>query len=510
MAAITVTKTDNSVSITKADQTIVTNAGNFYALLDKRREQVSFIVDDKPILGAGAPVASVSIDGVDQTMSTIEAALADITAVAGGSGGGGITEGVLQIPSKFFNPVDDGAGNLVIEDVTLAELNSYASKYELGLYPVAVDQSVITFRVTQLIINDAVAYFDYNFLKVNGDSLERYQISISGTEQTVRTLRCEKTVYQIGQLPVPFYLPYGNGIPAVIPILDSGLNFVLTYKDGTFANGALVASGADVSILRAYRTSIQRGTPESTLLPAQSIGSTPVDIDESIYSDGSDMSTTRIWVSGALYEVVLEGICGGFAVGEIKKISTLSRLQEPDLYNQSFTIEGAASTLQVYKPNDFGSVQSAIPTFTPNAGYLWSIIDYSSNPISLDIEINTTTKDREVVYNVMSTEGKTMVIQLTQRPDPSVTDINDQTHTIDNTAQSIRVTVPSEWGYRIAIDREIPVSESICSDISNMDGSTLLRIRENTTGLDRQETIKLRYNYLAGGDTITVTIIQKA
>lgn len=229
------------------------------------------------------------------------------------------TEGVLQIPAKFFNPVDDGAGNLVVDDVTLAELNNYAFKYELGLYPVAVDQSVLTFRVTQLSINNAVAYFNYNFLKVNGESLERYQISISGTEQTVRTLRCEKTVYQIGQLPVPFYLPYSNGNPVLIPLLDSGLNIQILYKSASQCEISLVAESVDVQILNAYRTSIYNGTPEGAILNAQTITSTPVVIDDTVYTSFNDDVTIRVMVEGAVY--IANVIVGnGFAVGEIKKI----------------------------------------------------------------------------------------------------------------------------------------------------------------------------------------------
>lgn len=230
------------------------------------------------------------------------------------------TEGVLQLPSKFFNPVPNGSGGYVIEGVTLQELNVFAAKYNLGLYPVAIDQSVLTFRVTQLVINDAVAYFDYNFTKVTGDTIERYIVSISGTEQTVATLRCERTVWQIGQLPVPFYVPYGNGTPVDIAILDSGINLLISYKDTQFATVQVYAKNGNVQTNTIYRTSLPRGAAEGGALQNVLVTSTPQNVDESVYSDSSDHSTIRIWITGTVYIVDIIGVGNGFAVGEMRKI----------------------------------------------------------------------------------------------------------------------------------------------------------------------------------------------
>lgn len=229
------------------------------------------------------------------------------------------TEGVLQLPTNFFNPVPDGSGGYTIEGITLQQLNVLAFMYGLGLYPVAKDQSVLTFRVTRLSINDSVAYFDYNFTKVNGDTVERYVVSVTGTDAAVRTLRCDRVVWQIGQLPVPYYLSYGNGIETKITILDSGINLVISYKDATSASASVVAENTDISVLNMYRTSLYNGVPEGQVFQAQTIGKTPVVVDETVYTSFNDKGELNIIVQGAMY--VLTYIVGnGFAIGEVKKI----------------------------------------------------------------------------------------------------------------------------------------------------------------------------------------------
>lgn len=230
------------------------------------------------------------------------------------------TEGVLQLPAKFFNPVDNGAGKLVIDGVTLQELNILAAKYSLGLYPEATDQSVLTFRATRLAINDATAYFDYNFTKVVGDTLERYVVSVSGPDQTTATQRCDKTVWQIGQIPVPFYEPYGSSSSPEIPILDSGINLQINYKNASTCSVSLAASNSDVQTNTIYRTSLVNGAPENTILQNQLIGTTPVIVDADVYSSATDSVTVKIWVPGTLYIVEIFGVGNGFAIGEVRKI----------------------------------------------------------------------------------------------------------------------------------------------------------------------------------------------
>lgn len=226
------------------------------------------------------------------------------------------TEGVLQLPVNFFNPV-----NNVIEGITLEQLNVYAYMYSLGLYPVAKDPDVLTFRATRLVINDAVAYFDYNFTKITGNTVERYEISVTGTGAAVNTLKCGKIIYQIDALPIQFYLPYGNGTPITVPISDSGIQLNITYKDTGSCGATISATNDNVSILNAYRTSTYNGTSEGQVLPEQIITDTPVNVDDTIYTSFNDEVNLRIMKEGNYYEIKFI-VGNGFAIGEYKKINS--------------------------------------------------------------------------------------------------------------------------------------------------------------------------------------------
>lgn len=231
------------------------------------------------------------------------------------------TEGVLQLPENFFNPVDDGSGKLVIEGVTLADLNTLAIKYNAGLHPVAKDPSVLTFRTTRLVITADVAYFDYNFLKVNGEKVQRYVVSVTGTSANVNTLRCELTTWDIGSLPISFYLPYGNGTPANVLISDSGIQLNVNYKDTASCGATISAPNGDITILNAYRTSIYNGVSEGQVLPGQTVTSTPVNVDDTIYASFNDECTIRIMKTGTVYEIKFI-VGNGFVIGEYKKINS--------------------------------------------------------------------------------------------------------------------------------------------------------------------------------------------
>lgn len=226
-----------------------------------------------------------------------------------------LTENLLfQLPSNFFNPI-----NNVIEGITLEQLNTYAHLYSLKMFPVANDQDVVTFRATRLVINDAVAYFDYYFTKINGNTVERYEISVTGTGAAVNTLKCEKVSYQIDALPIQFYLPYGNGTPVTVPISDSGIQLNITYKDAGSCGATISAPNGDVEILNAYRSSLYNGTPEGQTLSSQTISTTPVNVDDTIYTSFNDEVKLRIMKTGNYYEIKFI-VGNGFVIGESKKI----------------------------------------------------------------------------------------------------------------------------------------------------------------------------------------------
>lgn len=227
------------------------------------------------------------------------------------------TEGVLQIASNYFSPALDSTGRLYIPDVSLSQLNEYAELYAEGLYPVSSLQSVLTFKADRLYISQDIAYFDYSFTKINGDNIERYIVSITATEVASNTLRCDRTIYQISSIPVPFFVPYGSGTDAVIPIAGSRVSVVVSYKDVNSASISLI--GDNIQTERIYRTSIYNGTPEGILISSMEITSSGIVIDDTVYTNFNDEVTIRIFITGHVY--VCRLIIYSHVVGEFYHIN---------------------------------------------------------------------------------------------------------------------------------------------------------------------------------------------
>lgn len=98
------------------------------------------------------------------------------------------TEGILHLDSKYFNPVDNGSGGLILSGITWNEIQAEYYKYQAGLTAIQTNKSgLISISDISFNINDATIYFNYRFSLGDYETgrINIYQALISATEANI-------------------------------------------------------------------------------------------------------------------------------------------------------------------------------------------------------------------------------------------------------------------------------------------------------------------------------------
>lgn len=100
------------------------------------------------------------------------------------------TEGILKLDSKYFTPVDNGSGGLILSGITWSEIQTEYYKYQAGLTAIQTNKSgLISISDISFTINDAIIYFNYRFSLGDYDTglITIYQVLISATQANIVT-----------------------------------------------------------------------------------------------------------------------------------------------------------------------------------------------------------------------------------------------------------------------------------------------------------------------------------
>lgn len=99
-------------------------------------------------------------------------------------------EGILFLDSKYFTPVDNGSGNLVLNGITWEEIQLAYTKYSAGLISIQTNTNgYVNHTVDSFIINDAIISFVYRWALADyaNGKVNIYRALISATEANIVT-----------------------------------------------------------------------------------------------------------------------------------------------------------------------------------------------------------------------------------------------------------------------------------------------------------------------------------
>lgn len=190
------------------------------------------------------------------------------------------TEGILFLDSKYFTPVDDGAGGLRLNGITFDELQDNFYKYDLGLRkPDTNTDGYINSKVDAFSVSSAAVSFIYRFAigDYSNSTVTVYRVLISGTSANVIT-------------PVEVL----KSIDLSDVVTETNLDQILYdhFQSAEFGNVSIQASG-NISETSAGNVTITAG---STL----SLNGTTVLINGEVPATQQDLSDKANLVNGVI------------------------------------------------------------------------------------------------------------------------------------------------------------------------------------------------------------------
>lgn len=238
-----------------------------------------------------------------------------------------LNEGVTFLESKYFTPVGV-AGELQLQGITFEEIQQKYSLYDSGAKSITTNTTgYISASIDSFVVDDDIITFQYRFAIGNYDTgtVTVYRALITGTDANVLARVNVLFEYQLPSSSseyIQFMKPYSNASTIDIPIFDSGLGLRITYLTLTTCNISIYAVSSSTYINNVYRTSVYNGTPKGQVFRVQLISpSSPLVVDDTVYTEFNDEVTIRVQVTGAVYRIDKLLIGNNYAIGEISKIT---------------------------------------------------------------------------------------------------------------------------------------------------------------------------------------------
>lgn len=218
-------------------------------------------------------------------------------------------EGVLYLESKYFTPVDNGSGGLMLQGITFDEIQTAYTKYNAGLRPVVTNtQGFINLNVISFIVDDDIISLQYNFALVDYDNslVNVYRVLISATTANIITPVQLIHSYNLRSLEstnnsiIDSVTQLGDFVDLTIG--DSGLIARLAWRDATVTN-LIIRSESTSVVADIRRASIYGDASQGYAGDTLTIANNTTTIVDDIYQQSNDTVIVNIGVGNEWYQL---------------------------------------------------------------------------------------------------------------------------------------------------------------------------------------------------------------